>query len=75
MDKISTVVEKKIDHLAWVLVANGVVLLILGVLIVWTDFMLRLVMGLMAIIIAYVFLYSAYKLWHFKKILDKYIKF
>jgi len=75
MDKISMVVDKKIDRLAWVLVANGVLLLILGVLIVWTDFMLRLVMGLVAVIVAYVFLYSAYKLWHFKKILDKYIKF
>lgn len=75
MDKISTAVEKKVDHLAWVFVANGIFLLILAVLIVWTDFMLRLVMGLMAVIIAYVFLYSAYKLWHLKKVLDKYIKF
>jgi hypothetical protein len=75
MDKISTVVNKKINRLAWVLLANGIVLLILSVLIVWTDFMLRFVMGLMAVIIAYVFLYSAYKLWHLKGILDKYIKF
>jgi hypothetical protein len=75
MEKVSTLVGKKIDRLAWVLVANGIVLLILGVLIVWTDFMLRLVMGLMAVIIAYVFLYSAYKVWHLKKVLDKYIKF
>ncbi|MDD5527796.1 MAG: hypothetical protein PHO56_02350 [Patescibacteria group bacterium] len=75
MDKISTIVDKKLNHLAWVLVANGIVLLILGVLIVWTDFMLRLVMGLMAVIVAYVFLYSAYKIWHLKGMLDKYIKF
>ena len=75
MDKVSTLLDKKIDRLAWVLMANGIILLILGVLIVWTDFMLRLVMGLMAVIIAYVFLYSAYKVLHFKKVLDKYIKF
>jgi hypothetical protein len=75
MDKISTVVDKKLNRLAWVLVANGLILLVLAVLIVWTDFMLRLVMGLIAIIIAYVFIYSAYKLWHLKNILDKYIKF
>jgi hypothetical protein len=75
MDKVSTTVNKKIDHLAWVLVANGIILLVLGVLIVWTDFMLRLVMGLIAVIVAYVFLYCAYKLWHFKGQIDKYLKF
>jgi len=75
MDKISNTVDKKLNRLAWVLVANGVILLVLGVLIVWTDFMLRLVMGLIAVIVAYVFLYSAYKIWHFKGVIDKYLKF
>jgi hypothetical protein len=75
MDKISTVVDKKVNHLVWIFIANGIFLLILAILIVWTDFMLRLVMGLMAVIIAFVFLYSAYKLQHFKKIVDKYLKF
>ncbi|MDD4901810.1 MAG: hypothetical protein PHE24_01615 [Patescibacteria group bacterium] len=75
MDKVSTVVNKKINRLIRVLVINGIVLLILAVLIVWTPFMAQLVMGLVVVIIAYVFLYSAYKLWHLKTILDKYIKF
>lgn len=75
MDKVCNVVDKKVNHLVAVFIANGIFLLILAVLIVWTDFMLRLVMGLMAVVIAYVFLYSAYKLWHIKKVLDKYIKF
>jgi hypothetical protein len=75
MDKIATVVDKKLNRLAWVLIANGIFLLILAVLIVWTDFMLRLVMGLIAVIVAYVFMYSAYKIWHLKGMLDKYIKF
>jgi hypothetical protein len=75
MEKISMLVGKKIDHFVWMLVANGILLMILGVLIVWTDFMLRLVMGLIAILISWVFLYGAYKLWHLKKILDKYLKF
>jgi hypothetical protein len=75
MDKISIIVDKKINHLMWVLIINGLIMLILGVLIVWTDFMLRLVMGLMAVIVAYVFLYSAYKLSRFKKVADKYFKF
>ena len=75
MDKISAVVDKKINRLVRVLVINGIVLLILAVLIVWTNFMAQLVMGLIAVVIAYVFIYSAYKLWHLKNILDKYIKF
>jgi hypothetical protein len=75
MEKISSLLDKKVKHLIWVLVGNGIFLLILGVLIVWTDFMLKLVMGLVVIMIAYVFLYGAYKVWSLKKIIDKYIKF
>ena len=75
IEKISSLLDKKIKHLVLILVGNGIFLLILGVLIVWTDFMLRLVMGLVVIMIAYVFLYGAYKAWSLKKILDKYIKF
>ena len=75
IEKISSLLDKKIKHLVLILVGNGIFLLILGVLIVWTDFMLRLVMGLVVIMIAYVFLYGAYKAWTLKKILDKYIKF
>ncbi|HTW96967.1 MAG TPA: hypothetical protein VMD74_04910 [Candidatus Methylomirabilis sp.] len=75
MDKISTTMDKKANHLIWVLIINGLILLLLAVLIVWTDFMLRLVMGLMAVVVAVAFFYLAYKIWHFKNLLDKYIKF
>ncbi len=75
MEKVSTLFNRKVKHLVWVLLANGVFLLVLGVLIVWTDFMLKLVMGLVTIMVAYVFLYAAYKIWTLKKIVDKYIKF
>ena len=75
MKKIHTIVDKKINHLILVLVGNSVFLLILGVLIVWTDFMLRLVIGLVTLLVAYVFLYGAYKLWGLKKHLDEIIKF
>lgn len=75
MKKINNMIDAKIDHFVWVLVANGIFLLILGVLIVWTDFMLELVVGLITILIAYVFLYGAYKLHKIKKYLDKIIKF
>lgn len=68
-------VDKKIDHFIFVLIGNGLFLLILGVLIVWTDFMLKLLVGLLTITIAYVFFYGAYKLFSLKKHLDKIIKF
>jgi hypothetical protein len=75
MDKISNIVDKKLNRLAWVLVTNGIILLILAVLIVWIPFMLQYLIGLIAIIIGFVFLYSAYRIWHLKNILDKYLKF
>jgi uncharacterized membrane protein len=75
MEKVSALFDRKVRHLIWVLLGNGIFLLVLGVLIVWTDFMLKLVMGLVTIMIAYVFLYGAYKIWSLKKIVDKYIKF
>jgi hypothetical protein len=75
MEKISSVFDKKINHFVWVLIGNGVVLLILGILIVWTDFVLRIIMGLVALMIAYMFFYGAYKARQFRKLLDKFIKF
>jgi len=75
MKKVNNIIDKKINHLILVLIGNGVLLLFLGVLIVWTDFMLRLVVGLATLLIAYVFLYAAYKLFGVKKHLDKIIKF
>ncbi len=75
MEKIRSNFDKKINHYVWVLIGNGAIMLILGVLIVWTDFMLRLIMGLVAIMIAYIFFYSAYKVRQFRKFLDKIIKF
>ena len=67
-------INKKIDGLILTLVVNGIVLLMLGILVVWTDFVLRLVVGLVIIVIAYVFFYGAYRVWHFKKDILKYFK-
>lgn len=67
-------INKKIDGLILTLIINGIILLMLGVLVVWTDFVLRLVVGLVIIVIAYVFFYGAYRVWHFKKDMLKYFK-
>lgn len=60
-------INRKINGLIWSLISTGVILLMLAVLIVWTDFMLRLVIGLLVIVIAYAFLYAGYKTWTLKK--------
>jgi len=68
-------INKKMNGMIFTLISTGTILLILSILIVWTDFMLRLVVGLIIICIAYVFFYGAYKLWAFKKEIDKFIKY
>lgn len=67
-------IKRKINGVIWSFIGTGVILLILGVLIVWTDFMLRLVIGLSVIIIAYSFFYGAYKIWSLKQEVEKYFK-
>jgi hypothetical protein len=75
MEKISLIVNKKIDHFAWVLLINGLCLMFLAVFIVWIPYMLEIVIGFAVLLVACVFLYAAYKVWHLKKILEKYLKF
>ncbi|MEA3398770.1 MAG: hypothetical protein U9R06_03440 [Patescibacteria group bacterium] len=60
-------INKKINSLIWGLISTGVLLMMLAILIVWTDFLLRLVVGLIVLAVAYTFLYSGYKLWMLKK--------
>ena len=56
------------------LVASGLVLIMAAVLIVWTDFFLRLVIGLLVIAVAYVFFYLAYKIWRIKREIERHLK-
>jgi len=67
-------INKKIDSLIWSLISTGVILLVLAVLIVWTDFMLRLVFGLLVVVIAWVFIYGGYRLWHIKREIERHFK-
>ena len=68
-------IHKKINGLIWSLISTGIVLLMLSVLIVWTDFILRLVFGLIVLVVAYVFIYSGYKLHSLRKEIEKHFKF
>jgi ABC-type bacteriocin/lantibiotic exporter with double-glycine peptidase domain len=67
-------INKKINGVIWSLVSTGVILIFLAILIVWTDFMLRLVFGLLVLVIAWVFLYGGYKIWSLKKEIEKHFK-
>lgn len=65
-------VNKKINGVIFSLLSTGVVLMMLSVLIVWTDFMLRLVFGVFVLVVAYIFVYGAYKIWVIRKEIEKY---
>ncbi len=66
--------HKKMNGLVWSFVSTGVILLLLSVLIVWTDFMLRLVFGLIVLVVAYGFLYAGFKIWALKKDIEDHFK-
>jgi hypothetical protein len=66
--------NKKLNGIIWSFISTGVILIILSILIVWTDFMLRLVVGLIVLVIAYVFLYVGLRVLAVKKEIDKLLK-
>ena len=67
-------INKKIDGIIWIFASSGIILLMLAILIVWTEFVLRLVVGLFVMVIAYAFLHAAYKAWALKKDIEKHFK-
>ena len=67
-------INKKLNGIIWILAITGVILLMLAVLVVWTDFMVRLVFGMIILVIAYAFLHGAYKTWALKKEIEKHFK-
>lgn len=67
-------INRKINGLVWSLLGTGIILLLLGVLVAWTDFVLRLVFALIVITVSYVFIYGAYKLWSIKREIEKHFK-
>ena len=67
-------IDKKINNIIFTLIGNGFLLLILGILIVWTDFVLRLTVGIMVLVVAYIFFYASYKAWSIKDEVKKYLK-
>lgn len=75
MEKLFKKIKSKINHTIISLISVGLVLVLLGILIVWTDFVLRLVIGLFVLIVAYAFFHLAYRMWWIKNEVEKYFKF
>ncbi|OGF28254.1 hypothetical protein A2477_04600 [Candidatus Falkowbacteria bacterium RIFOXYC2_FULL_47_12] len=55
------------------LLIGGILLLVFAVLIVWVDFVLRLVIGCAFLIAAWIAFYAAYKLYYLKKHVQDFI--
>lgn len=72
MENLFRAINKKFNGLIWSLTSTGIILLLLAILVVWTDFMVRLVIGLVILLVAYVFLYAGYKIWTLKREIKKY---
>ena len=68
-------INKKINSVIWSLISTGIILLILSILVVWTDLFIRIIFGLFILIIAYLFFYTGYKLFSLKKEIKKHFKF
>jgi len=74
MQNLLKKIRRKINWAIADLAATGLVLVFLGILIVWTNFMLKLVVGLFVIVVAYAFFHLAYKIWWLKREVEKYFK-
>lgn len=74
MKKGINFIRQKVNNLIWTLVGNGIFLLLLGVLAVWSTLFLRLIVGLFIVVVAFTFLYGAYKLHKIKRETEKIFK-
>lgn len=75
MEGLFKKINRRINGAIWFLISTGIILLLLAILIVWTDFILRLVIGLLVLVIAYAFIYGGYKVWTVKHEIEKHFKF
>jgi ABC-type antimicrobial peptide transport system permease subunit len=74
MKKGINFIREKVNGIIWALIGNGIFLLILAVLAVWSELFLRLIIGLFIVVIAFVFFYGAYKIYRIKKEVEKMFK-
>ncbi len=66
-------IERGFNGLILNLLVAGLLLLIFAILVAFVDFVLRLVIAIAFLGVAFIFFYLAYKLYHFKKEVKKFI--
>ncbi|MFH0840399.1 MAG: hypothetical protein V1865_00220 [bacterium] len=69
MKDVLAPLRNRFTDIAINLIIIGIVLLIMAVLVVWTDFVLELLIGIIIIVLAYIMFYGAYKLWKIRNML------
>ncbi len=62
--------RKKLADVQRVFIINGIIMLVLAVLIVWTNVVLQLLVGLMVLLVAYSLFYVALKVRAIRKLID-----
>jgi hypothetical protein len=62
--------RRKLAEIQRVFIVNGIIMLVLAVLIVWTNVVLQLLVGLMVLLVAYSLFYIAYKVHTIRKLID-----
>ncbi len=74
MVKLIKLIQRRVNGLILSLSVSGLIMLMLAVLIVWSELMLQLVVGLFVVVVAYMFFYAAYKIWSLKNDIEKHFK-
>ncbi len=74
MKKGIKLIKKRVNGIIWALVGNGILLLVLGVLAAWSTLFLKLIIGLVIIVIAFMFFCGAYKIWNIKQEVERIFK-
>ncbi|MBU0636659.1 MAG: hypothetical protein ABH818_00970 [Patescibacteria group bacterium] len=74
MQNLLRKINKKINGLIFTFITSGIVLLMLGILVICTNFVLRLIVGLLILVISYSLFYGGFKIWSIRKEIIKYLK-
>ena len=67
-------IDFRVNRIIWSLFINGGLLLILALLVVWSPLLARLSIGVVILIVGAIFIYLGYRIWDFKKHLEKFLK-
>jgi uncharacterized membrane protein HdeD (DUF308 family) len=66
-------INRRINHLAWVMLTTGIFMLFFGAFILIDPVILHIVVSLVVIFLGFSFSYSAWKLWHLKEEIERHL--